>query len=180
MGKRSNFKRNPRDFYPTPAPAVEPLLPFLAMHTNFYEPCAGEGDLISHLEAYEHICVGASDIKGHEGVGDIEIVEKDALKIDDEDVYGADYIISNTPWKREILHPMITHFTSLRPTWLLFDADWLHTKQAIPYLPLLEKVVSVGRLKWIPGSKHTGKENCCWFFFNSTNHSGTRFFGRTL
>ena len=29
MGKRSNFERNPRDFYPTPKEAVIPLLPHL-------------------------------------------------------------------------------------------------------------------------------------------------------
>ena len=37
---------------------------------------------------------------------------------------------------------MIEHFTSLRPTWLLFDADWMHTKQSQPFLPLLRKIVA--------------------------------------
>jgi hypothetical protein len=30
MGKRSNFKRPPADFYPTPRAAVLPLVPYLA------------------------------------------------------------------------------------------------------------------------------------------------------
>ena len=29
MGKRSDFERIPRDLYPTPAKAVQPLIPYL-------------------------------------------------------------------------------------------------------------------------------------------------------
>lgn len=44
MGKRSAFKRAPRDLYPTPLEAVRPLLPHLAPATRYVEPCAGDGD----------------------------------------------------------------------------------------------------------------------------------------
>lgn len=50
MGKRSNFKREQFDFYPTPLSAVIPLLPHLPKEVSFCEPCAGEGHLIWHLE----------------------------------------------------------------------------------------------------------------------------------
>ena len=56
-------------------------------------------------------------------------------------------------------------FRNFRPTWLLFDADWAHTKQARPYLKYCDKIVSVGRVKWIPDSKMTGKDNCAWYLF---------------
>lgn len=46
MGKRSRFQRAPRDFYPTPAGAVSPLLPRLPPEFAFVEPCAGAGDLV--------------------------------------------------------------------------------------------------------------------------------------
>ena len=49
MGKRSDFERIPRDFYPTPYSAVEPLLPHLPESFTFAEPCAGDGRLINHL-----------------------------------------------------------------------------------------------------------------------------------
>ena len=49
MGKRSDFERVPRDYYPTPYNAVEPLLPHLPETFTFAEPCAGDGRLISHL-----------------------------------------------------------------------------------------------------------------------------------
>jgi hypothetical protein len=89
-----------------------------------------------------------------------------------------DYIITNPPWDRSILHPMIQHFARQRPTWLLFDADWMHTKQSAPFMPLLRAVVSVGRVKWIPDSKMTGKDNCAWYHF-APGDSPTVFHGRS-
>ena len=50
MGKRSNFERIERDFYPTPFEAVEPLIPHLPDKFTFAEPCAGNGILIEYLQ----------------------------------------------------------------------------------------------------------------------------------
>ena len=50
MGKRSDFERVPRDYYPTPYDAVKPLLPHLPENFTFAEPCAGDGRLIQHLK----------------------------------------------------------------------------------------------------------------------------------
>ena len=57
MGKRSNFERVERDFYPTPLPAVKALIPHIDFITNFIEPCAGDGSLVDHLESYDKKCV---------------------------------------------------------------------------------------------------------------------------
>jgi len=73
---------------------------------------------------------------------------------------------------------MIEYFTAYRPTWLLFDADWIHTKQSTEYLPLLKKIVSIGRVQWIPDSKSTGKDNCCWYLFDASYVGPTMFYGR--
>lgn len=56
MGKRSNFERNPRDLYDTPYQAVVPLLPFLNPHTNYAEPCFGNGKLRDSLAGHTHVC----------------------------------------------------------------------------------------------------------------------------
>lgn len=90
----------------------------------------------------------------------------------------ADYIITNPPWDRTILHPMINHFAHQGPTWLLFDADWMHTRQSAPFTPYLRKIVSVGRVKWIPDSPFTGKDNCCWYLFDQTTDRPAQFVGR--
>lgn len=173
MGKRSNFDRKPRDFYPTPKAAVAPLIPHLG-RVRFVEPCAGDGALIDHLSDAGLTCVDAFDIfpKRH----DVRL--KDAL-LAESSLMDGDCIITNPPWDRKILHPMIDRFAEMRPTWLLFDADWMHTRQSARFMPWLVKVVSVGRVKWIPDSKMTGKDNAAWYFFD-VNHTGkTEFVGRS-
>lgn len=175
MGKRSNFERVERDFYQTPYEAVVPLLPHLPDHLHYWEPCAGDGALIRHIGRG---CVSCSDIepKGLDGW----MQQLDALSVTESAVNasGADYIITNPPWDRKLLHPMIEHFCQLKPTWLLFDADWLHTKQSARFMPWLVKIVSVGRVKWIPDSKMTGKDNCAWYLFDARHTGGTEFVGR--
>lgn len=159
MGKRSDFQRVERDFYPTPMAAVIPLLSHLSKNTNFVEPCAGNGALIDHLTLCGHVCTDAWDIEPLRQ----DIKQADALTIGLGD---SDCFITNPPWNRKILHPMIEHLSTIAPTWLLFDADWIHTKQSIKFMPRLRKIISIGRVKWIPDSKTTGKDNCCWYLFD--------------
>ena len=129
MGKRSNFERVERDFYRTPTDAVEPLRPFIQDVQSFCEPCAGDGALINALVDMGLRCTSAFDIQPQS----INIEKQDALALDERDLLGADLIITNPPWNRDILHPMIEYFTDLgTPTWLLFDADWIHTNKQYP------------------------------------------------
>ena len=171
MGKRSDFERRERDFYPTPYEAVVPLLDHLMPRTLFVEPCAGDGVLVSHLQRHGHHCVSATDIEPHDP-------SVKALDVFQADIAHGECFITNPPWDRSILHPMIDYLSAQAPTWLLFDADWMHTKQAAPYLDRLEAIVSVGRVKWIPGSKMTGKDNCCWYLFCDVPSNHTQFYGR--
>ena len=174
MGKRSNFKRKERDFYPTPYEAAKPLMPHLDSNCRFAEPCAGDGALVKHLVSHEHIPFWVSDI---EPQGDVSR-KADAFTLSTPLVW-ADCIITNPPCDRKILHPMIDRFRRFAPTWLLFDADWMHTKQSAEFLPYCHKIVSVGRVKWIPDSKMTGKDNCAWYLFNR-REGETVFYGRSL
>ena len=123
MGKRSSFERTPRDFYPTPAAAVPPLIPFLRGVRTFAEPCCGDGALVRHLESFGLRCVYAADIA----------TGQDALALD---TYGdADVIITNPPYTRELMHRLIAQFRQIAPTWLLLPADWMHNLHAAPFLP---------------------------------------------
>jgi hypothetical protein len=176
MGKRSpGFDRRERDWYPTPSSAVAPLLPHVPVGSTFVEPCAGDGSLVNALAMAGVLCTFSSDI--HPLASGIETM--DALS---DDLWlaaeAAEYIITNPPWDRPILHAMIPHFSDIRPTWLLFDADWMHTKQSKPFIPRLRKIVSVGRVKWIPDSTMTGKDNCAWHLFAEPSDEPTQFFGR--
>lgn len=174
MGKRSDFTRRPMDAYQTIDPrAVSSLVPFLGDVRYYAEPCRGEGRLERQLNDSGLVCLWSSDI------ADIDL-PLDALALTDYDLQTVDAIITNPPWTRTILHQMIVHFQRIAPTWLLFDADWAHTKQAAPFLPQCSHIVSVGRLKWIEGSKNTGKDNCAWYRFDSRHNEGPRFYGPVM
>ena len=175
MGKRSDFDRVPRDFYPTPEAAVLPLIPHLPDRFNFAEPCAGDDALIGHIGrlAVDAWCLLASDIEP-KGLS----ICQDAFDITERNLQNVSFIITNPPWDRKILHPMIAHFSAMKPTWLLFDADWMHTKQSAEYMQWCRKIVSVGRVKWIPDSKMTGKDNCAWYLFDQNTSGPTVFVGR--
>jgi hypothetical protein len=172
MGKRSSFERIPRDFYPTPYEAVIPLLPHLPESSTFCEPCAGDGALVRHLSKHGHECICAFDIDPQfDGAYCMDATRN--WSDGDPDLY-----ITNPPWERETLHAIIWNLSAHLPTWLLFDADWIHTKQSAPFMPWLHKIVSVGRVKWIPDSKMTGKDNVCWFLFDQNSSGPPIFYGR--
>ncbi len=176
MGKRSDFERNERDFYQTPIKAVEPLITHLPDTFTFAEPCAGDGRLVQNIAKLTNnggVATFMCDIEPQEDwimVGDaLEAVIPETV----------DYIITNPPWDRKLLHPMIERFAAIKPTWLLFDADWMHTMQSIPYMPWCSKIVSVGRVKWIEGSTSVGKDNAAWYLFDANHLGETEFYGRT-
>jgi hypothetical protein len=176
MGKRSSFKRIEKDLYRTIDPrAVERLLPFLNPSDTYAEPCYGNGDLEDELMLHGIKCGWRSDI-----VSDLSwVVQKDALKLTPEDVKNCDIILTNPPWSRYLLHPMIDKFVGLKPTWLLFDSDWCHTKQSARFMKdYCTDIVSVGRLIWIPGTRISGKDNCSWYRFEKDKQNETRFHGR--
>jgi hypothetical protein len=175
MGKRSDFVRRDRDWYPTPAAAVLPLLRHLDPGTRFFEPCAGDGALVRHLEAEGHVCARASDIHPQaSGIDRRCVLSQSILPLGNSPVF-----ITNPPWVRITLHPIIDRLSRFAPTWLLFDADWMHTRQSAPFMPWLRKIVSVGRVKWIPDSKMTGKDNCAWYLFDQSASGPAVFFGRS-
>lgn len=182
MGKRSDFERVERDFYPTPEKAVLPLLPHLSKSQKFIEPCAGDGQLVGILDNHEHVCLAAFDIEPKTSF--VKIHAEDATIYRKSNKFAGHrnvVFITNPPWNRKILHPIIKNLSAQAPTWLLFDADWMHTKQAIPYLKWCAKIVSVGRIKWIPDSKMTGKDNCAWYLFNQKKSAHpTMFYGPKL
>jgi hypothetical protein len=173
MGKRSDFARIERDFYPTPKEAVAPLLPSLSPGTRFIEPCAGDGRLVEELSRHGHVLDHAADI------------EPRAPYVFTMDARDTKYrpaapsiFITNPPWDRKLLHPIIENLSSQAPTWLLFDADWIHTRQSAPYARFLRKIVSVGRVKWIADSPFTGKDNCAWHLFTNEADAPALFIGR--
>ena len=182
MGKRSDFTRLDKDFYRTIDPrAVEALLPFLNPETRFWEICAGQGDLLNELEKYSHTCTYACDnnlelFEANDMPSRIMFANAFSICYDRSDLVDKyDCIISNPPWTRDILHQLIEYITdkSKKPVWFLFDADWAHTKQSAMLIHrYCTDIVSIGRLKWIPNTTMSGKDNCCWYCFNANKTQG--------
>jgi hypothetical protein len=166
MGKRSAFERRKNDDYETPFAAVPPLIPYLEHIKTFASPCAGAGALVRHLESYGLVCTYQNDISRGFDARDYP-----------PPAGCFDAIIENPPWSRDLLHPMILLFQEIAPTWLLFDADWPHTKQSKPFLDHCSHIVTIGRVKWIENSESTGKDNASWFRFDARHSGGPRFYG---
>ena len=164
MGKRSDFKRRPRDFYPTPFEAVKPLIPHLNGTRRFAEPCSGGNHLVQHLTKFGLECIYFGD----------KFNGKNALA---RDRYGRGKynIITNPPHSRAEMHELIEHFWDIAPTWLLIDLDWAANLQATRYLWRCTDMVVIGRVKWIANSKYTGKENYGWYRFDGDHRGGPRY-----
>jgi hypothetical protein len=179
MGKRSDYIRRERDAYFTPIAAVEPLIDHLPYSFEYVEPCAGDGRLVSHISTLTDghgQCIFMSDIEPQaEG-----IYKNDALNLDFGGYGVVDLAITNPPWDRSFLHPFLEHWLDICPTWLLFDAGWAYTKQSSVYMTYCSKIVSVGRVKWIEGSKGVGKDDCSWYLFDAMKRGPTEFYGRTV
>jgi hypothetical protein len=172
MGKRSDFDRKPQDHYDTFDPkAVMALKPHLNGVRRYAEPCEGNGHLVRQLNALGLDCVWASDI--NKGTDALALTRRDMVS------RKVDAIITNPPWSRTLLHRMILHFQTLAPTWLLFDSDWMHNRMAVPYLDRCSDIVAIGRVKWIPDSPHSGKDNVSWYRFWHEYRGSTKFHGRT-
>jgi hypothetical protein len=117
------------------------------------------------------------------------IDQLDATLLTKQDIgANCEYIITNPPWVRTkksgyLLHTMIEVFSDLCPTWLLFDADWIHTKQATPYIrDRLLSIVSIGRVSWEENGV-SGKDNCAWYLFDKNARDVLdypEFFGRGI
>lgn len=195
-GKNRKRKRN--DFYPTIDPrAIPPLLNGMARAGDgpvYAEPCAGAGDLMHFLDCQDLHCAWACDIEPQRRY----IARHDAMSLTEADCAGVDCFITNPPWTREYMHPMIGHLARLRPIWMLFDAAWKETVQSAPYGRWCSHIAAVGRLKFFPPRgkpmRETGESDaayakrsrrdydppydCSWYRFDARQEWDTIFLWR--
>lgn len=185
MGKRSSFTKIDKDFYSTIDPnavrCLKPLFHLIDPEVHYYaEPCYGSGSLHKLLDSEfgsDLECNFAADLDPP----DNHCIARDAFELTAKDIADCDAIITNPPWTRSVLHPMIEHFVTIseKPVWLLFDADWSQTIQSID---LIEKyctdILAVGRLKWIPETKMSGKDNASWYRFAYDKDRPVNFYPR--
>ncbi|MEP2841513.1 hypothetical protein [Roseibium sp.] len=191
MGKRSSFGRVAKDFYLTIDPrAVPPVIPFLKAEgiRSFIDPCWGWGHSVGPLTRAGLTCLGRYDIApgtsikvdpdlpGQQG----HVIQRDGRDLSFADLNGADAIITNPPWSRDLLNQLIERWSPMVPTWLLFGAGWKHGTTEVPDLihAHCTDFVPVPRLKWMPGTKDTATDDCGWYRFHTAEASaghGMRF-----
>jgi hypothetical protein len=169
MSKRAEdaYERKEHDAYFTPPKAIYPLVVHLRREHvySFAEPCAGDGAMVVALEQAGFTCGYAGDIQ----------TGQDAFSLNQHNVASCDCIITNPPYDRKIMHPLIDIFRRLKPTWLLLESDWLFTIQSTPFMLHCSDVVPIGRVRWIPGSDSDGFDNYAWCRFDIYPHATTRF-----
>lgn len=177
VSKRTGgLARRKNDAYDTPREPVRRLLPFLLPETWFIEPCAGSGLMREHLESFGHVCAGAFDIvpRGK------HIATADATT--EQFPRAGACFITNPPWTRSILHPIIVNLSNQLPTWLLFDSDWANNVEAAELLDRCDRIVPVGRVRWLEGDAadkgHSGMDNCAWYRFDATHYGGPRWMNK--
>ena len=183
MGKRSDFERVERDYYPTPPDPIIALSPHLGDLDGFGEPCVGNGALADTLTRLGHRLALACDLVPV-GPASGYAQARDALTLTQAECRGLTHFITNPPWpapagRGEPTLSLIRHLSALRPTWLLLSADFAHNAYAAEVLDYCAAIVAVGRVKWIPDSEHAGKDNCAWYLFDQCSPGLTVFHART-
>lgn len=183
MGQRGGkgYERQEKDKYRTMMSAVVDVVEYMPPEVKFIEPCAGDGRLIRHLESFEGLnCVQAFDIAPDAP----HIPEGDMLTMPFSS--QADAIITNPPWRRDLLHALMDRIIDERmPAWLLFDHNWLATKQTQPYSGYIRLILPIGRHLWFdkppPGKdKHEPpKDDAMWVFMDGGNPGPTTYLWRT-
>ncbi|RWG82873.1 MAG: class I SAM-dependent methyltransferase [Mesorhizobium sp.] len=175
MGRRSNFPRNPKDFYSTPAMALPPLLSHLPTGVRYLEPTAGNGALMRALAAHGHVCGLAIDLHP-EGP---DILRRDALTLTPTDVANVDMVIGNLPWSWQLFRPLLGHLLTLnRPIWILRDTAWAFNLRSATLIDHCALMQPTRRLRWIPGTPDTAKDDTAWFSFEPGHHGGPRLLPR--
>lgn len=162
MSKRRPQAGPPRDFWPTPYEAVEPLLRVLPEKTYFYEPCAGDGALVRHLESAGHKCLDATDIEPR---------GERIMKASAADIFFVGLIITNPPYSRTAFEPIMRFWLEKRAeAWLLVPTDWIANLWTQPLMKRVSKILPVGRVSWL-GNGVGGYENVMWVYVSDRDRN---------
>ena len=162
MGKRDGDKyhRVEKDFYPTVDPAcMVPEFVRRVRGLTYAEPCWGSGDLEDLLMDVA-TCGWRSDVEPKQP----NIPVLDAATLTSDQLANCDVIITNGPYKWDMLKPLLDHLPTLKPTWLLLPADYAFNVRMGPYVQRCEHIIAVGRLYWQP-NKVKGVTNFAWYKF---------------
>tara|TARA_R110000737_G_scaffold320531_2_gene332107 strand:+ start:153 stop:734 length:582 start_codon:yes stop_codon:yes gene_type:complete len=172
MGKRSNFALKPRGFYPTPIEALVPLVAHLpACGVEYWEPCAGDGRLITNLRTLwpNGYCARADDILPMR----YDVQRGDAVTAIAP--RRATMAITNPPWpmggrKGGPTIQIIRNLAEQLPTWLLLPWNFYANAYMADIGVPCAKIVPIGRVSW-EGNGIAGKDDSSWSLWDA-RHTG--------
>lgn len=166
MSKRSNFKKNPRDYYQTiDRRAGDALAPFIKDVKYFAEPFAGNGALVHQLqENHNKFCMWKSDIEPQPDISfGLQCYKIDYKEVDIYHLDLCDVLITNPPFTKELFHQAIESFTPMIDCWWLMQADYIFNLGSTKILDTyVTDVVTIGRLKWFKDTTMSSTDNFVW------------------
>lgn len=179
MSKRSNFKKNPRDYYQTfDRRAGDALAPFIKDVETFAEPFVGNGALVNQLqENHDKLCFWKSDIEPQPDVSfGLTSLVMDFSEVSSHDMRHCDVMITNPPFTKELFHEAIEHFTPMINCWWLNQADYIFNKGSSHIIDkYVTDVVTIGRLKWFKDTNQSSVDNFVWIKTSKTKYGDTKF-----
>lgn len=182
MSKRSDFEKNPRDYYRTfDRRAGNALIEFLHRDnvTMYAEPFAGAGDLYEQLNEHKITCTWLSDLEPQNDLGYAHLMKQCDYKQARVLSGGAHAIITNPPFTKSVFHEAIEHFTPQVDCWWLMSSDWCFNKGSAKIIDkYVTDIVTIGRMRWIIDSTMSGKDNCVWLKTSRFKKGNTAFHNR--
>lgn len=176
---RKNYRKpnelRDSDFWETPAEAFcREFIDLLPSTLRYGEPCFGKGKLALHLTkasrlANKHIvCCHASDLYV-EAEPELRSVKLDARTLTTDDLEEPiDLWITNAPWRRGHLFPIIDNLVKIAPVWMILPGEFYHRRNASACMSRCSDVVSTGCVNWIPGKSGNARTAYAWYKFHNT------------
>jgi hypothetical protein len=170
----SGHKRQPQNFYATPAWVTEALLRSVSLPKGIWEPCCGDGAMAEVLKAHGHNVVSTDLIDRGYGEGGRDFMLETRLPD------GVTAIVTNPPYDKQLLPKFVDHALELlRPVGgvlvLLMSVQWKTsaTNSKRCRVHAYEASVTLSkRIRWFPGTKEQPKENHCWLIWDHSRPLG--------
>lgn len=173
--RNSDYDRNDREFYPTPAWCTRALLPHIpARISTIWEPAAGDGAMLRELAAPGRECLGSDIDPGHPSV-----VQQDFLKDTPPPSFCFNGIITNPPYglQGRMAEAFIRRALALvrrREGFVAmllrvdFDSGKTRRDMFADCPAWAAKIVLTRRIVWVetPGKKAAPSENHAWFIWD--------------
>jgi hypothetical protein len=161
MRYRKPEDKEEHEFYPTPTEAVELARPLMDPDKNYWEPCAGDGQILTH---FDNVILG-TDIKPRSA----DVAEDDFMTMDKPD--GIDAVITNPPFTLgyELVQKSLYEWKI--PCLLLMRVEYIAAKKrqdVVKHMTDMHIVSDMIKFETLSGRivNGNGTGRCAWMLFD--------------